>query len=90
MARVCRVLSGDPMSVAAALDTLAATEEILIVEKTFSSGDFIVVSDNAAGTGQDVIVAKGDPATVATLLNGGTIDIICPTFSASQYIVVER
>ena len=88
MAQVARVITGDPTSVRSQLTTLAATESIKIVEKTFSSGDYIVISDNAAGTGQVVTVVKGDPATVATLLPAG-VEILCPTFSASQYLVIR-
>ena len=89
MAQVNTVYQGDPATVAAALNTLAATQEILIIEKTHSAGEYIVVSDNAASTGQTVSVAKGDPTTVAALLNGKTLNIVAPTFSAAQYLVVE-
>jgi len=88
MAQATRVISGDPASVAAQLNTLAATEELLIIEKTFSAGDYIVVSDDTAGTGQNAIVLKGDPNSIAALMPAA-VDIVCPTFSASQYLVVE-
>jgi hypothetical protein len=88
MAQVARVIQGDPAAVASQLNTLAATESIKIVEKTFSAGDYIVVSDNAAGTGQTVVVLKGDPAAVAAAMPA-TVNVVCPTFSASQYIVVR-
>lgn len=88
MAQVARVVTGDPATVRAQLATIAATETIKIVEKTFSSGDYIVVSDNAAGSGQVVSVLKGDPATVVAAMPSG-VDIVCPTFSASQYLVIR-
>lgn len=90
MARVSRVISGDPAKVAEQINTLAATERILIVEKTFSSGAYIVVTENTTPNGQTCQVVKGAPAAVAALLNGITVDILCPTFSASQYIRVRR
>jgi hypothetical protein len=88
MAQVARVVSGDPATVRAQLATIAATETIRIVEKTFSSGDYIVITDNAASAGQIVSVLKGDPATVVAAMPAG-IDVVCPTFSASQYLVVR-
>lgn len=91
MAQIAQVMKGDPATVADELIALAATNELLIIEKTFSSGEYVVVSDDAAGTGQSVSVLKGDPATVVVDFGGlgPQIDIVAPTFSAAQYIVVH-
>ena len=91
--QVAQVIQADPWKLEDDLNTLAATEEIQVITKTYSSGKFIVVSDNAAGTGQTAVVITGDPDTlateIATLVTGGaTIQIVTPTFSAAHYVVV--
>lgn len=94
MAQIARTFEGDPAYVASQLTTLAATEEITEVRKTYSSGSFIVISDDTAGTGQDVVVISGAPETLVSTINdmiadGDVIEILAPTFSASHYLVVR-
>lgn len=90
MAQSCTVIQADPNSLALALSALS--QEILIVEKTSSSGKFLVLSETAP-TGQSFVVITGDPDKLASDLNalilaGNSIDLIIPTFSASHYVVV--
>ena len=89
MAQICRVIQADPQSLATAL--LALNEQVLIVEKTASSGKFLVVSKTPS-TGQSFVVILGDPQKlsdeVATLAVSNTVSLIIPTFSASSYVVV--
>lgn len=89
MAQVCDVIQADPNSLALALAALG--RKVTIVEKTSSSGKFIVISD-APSTGQTFVVITGDPAKlsldISTLIDGGhTIDFVASTFSASHYVV---
>jgi hypothetical protein len=91
--QVTQTSKGDPATLAAILNTLAATNEVQIVTKSRSAGSFIIVSDNAAPTGQTAEVLKGDPATISTLLaaligGGATIEILVTTFSGGYYVVV--
>ena len=92
MAQVAVVIKGDPVTVAAAIDTLCSTNTVVEVTKTFSAGSFLVVSDNAAADGQTCVVVKGDPATVAAevqaLISGSTTAILTETFSKGSYILV--
>lgn len=91
MAQVVQKYKGDPDSVATLLNALAVGNDIQIIEKTFSSGEYLVIYENTAGTGQTVAVVKGDPSTVATLVNtltvGATKVILSDTFSAGSYLV---
>ena len=89
MAQTCTVIQADPNSLALALAALG--KNVSIVEKTSSSGKFIVVSE-APSTGQTFIVITGDPAKLALdisalIVGGHTIDFVAPTFSASHYVV---
>lgn len=89
MAQTCTVIQADPNSLALALAAL--NRKVTIVEKTSSSGKFIVISD-APSTGQTFVVITGDPAKlsldISTLIdNGHTIDFVASTFSASHYVV---
>ena len=89
MAQVCDVIQADPNSLALALAALG--KNVSIVEKTSSSGKFLVVSE-APSTSQTFIVITGDPdklaSDIAALVGGGhTIDFVAPTFSASHYVV---
>jgi len=95
MAQVSQVILGDPWLLKSTLTTLASTNELEIVQKTYSAGSFIVVSDDAAPAGQTVEVIAGDSATLSAAINtliglGNTIDLVCQTFSAAHYIVVYR
>lgn len=93
MAQVTRVIQADPWTFAASLNTLAATEQIQIIEKTASAGKFLVISDNAAPTGQTAVVISGDPQKLSDEINAiialpATVEIVTPTFSAAHYVVV--
>lgn len=89
MAQVVRVIKGDPATIVAQINVLAATEEILTLTKTFSGGEFILTTDDTAPASNVASVLKGDPDTVAAAAPAGVF-IICPTFSASQYVAVEK
>lgn len=94
MAQVTTVIQADPTSFAAALNTLAAANEIQIISKTGSSGKFLVVYDNAGTTGQVASVIAGDPdklsSDIAALIAlPSTVEIVTQTFSASHYVVVR-
>ena len=93
MAQVTRVIQADPWTLASTLTTLAATEELQIITKTGSAGKFLVISDDAASTGQTAVVIAGDPQKLsdeiaAIIALPATVDIVTPTFSASHYVVV--
>jgi hypothetical protein len=91
MAQIVRVLKGDPATVAAAIDTLANTEEIQVVQKTFSGGEYLVVSDDSAPASQFALVVRGDPATVASFIQSNTTGpkiVLADTFNNSVYILV--
>ena len=91
MAQVTRVIQADPWTFADQLNVLAATEKIQIIEKTSSAGKFIVISDDAAPTGQTAVVISGDPQKLSdeiTALSATSIDVLSATFSAAHYIVV--
>lgn len=93
MAQVSSVIQADPNSLAAALNTLAATDEIQIIQKTTSAGKFVVVSDDAAPTGQVAVVIAGDPEKLASEIQdlidaSNTINLVVQTFSAAHYVVV--
>lgn len=94
MAQVCQVIQADPNTLKAELDALAATNEILHVVKTKSSGKFLVISDNAGSMAQVAEVITGDPDKLAddltTIAGTNTIDIVANTFSAAHYVVVYR
>lgn len=90
MAQVCDVIQADPKSLALALAALG--KNVSIVEKTSSSGKFLVVSQ-APSTSQTFLVITGDPDKLAADLTalvgaGSIINLIIPTFSASHYVVV--
>lgn len=92
MAQQCTVILGDPQKLADEL--LALGEEVLEVEKTSSSGSFLVLSKTPA-TAQVFEVIAGDPDKLKTEINtligaGKTIDLIIKTFSASHYVVVYK
>ena len=92
MAQQCTVILGDPQKLAD--DLLAMGKEILEVEKTSSSGSFLVLSKTPA-VAQSFDVISGDPEKLKTEINaliggGKTIDLIIKTFSASHYVVVYR
>lgn len=92
MAQQCTVIQGDPWTLASELQALAGN--ILIVERSSSSGKFIVVYDTVAVT-QNFQVVMGDPEKVASEINALTLAgdeplLIIPTFSSSHYVVVSR
>lgn len=92
MAQQCTVIQGDPWTLASELQALAGN--VLIVEKSSSSGKFIVVYDTVAVT-QNFQVIMGDPEKVASEINalalaGDEPLLIIPTFSSSHYVVVSR
>jgi hypothetical protein len=91
MAQQCAVIQGDPQSVVSQLINLNGN--ILIVEKTTSSGKFIVIYDTIYAN-QTFTIISGDPSKLALEISslitlGKIIDLITPTFSSSQYIVVS-
>jgi hypothetical protein len=88
MAQVVRVIKGDPSSVASQLNTIASTETINHIVKSYSAGEFLVISDDSISLSQTVTVVKGDPTSVATIAPAGSV-LICPTFSAAQYLVIS-
>lgn len=93
--QISQVILADPQRLADDLTALAATNEIQIVQKTYSGGRFIVVSENAAGVGQTIVVIRGDPNDMAAALTaitagGGSVDIVTPTFSGGYFVVVYR
>ena len=95
MAQVCTVIQADPNTLAAELNILASTEEILHVVKTKSAGKFLVISDNAASTSQVAAVIVGDPDKLSAELAAvialpATIDLVSDTFSAAHYVVVYK
>lgn len=94
MSQVCTVIQADPWNLRDSLISLASTNEVQIVTKTYSAGKFIVVSEDAAPAGQTVVVIAGDPETVRDEINvlaaSFTIDLVAQTFSASHYVVVYR
>lgn len=95
MAQISQNLLGDPWTLVNGLNTLAATNELQIVKKTTSSGTFLIVSDNAAPTGQTVVVITGDPQKLSDEINAiialpATVEIVEPTFSAAHYVVVYK
>ena len=95
MAQVTRVIQADPWKLQDELIALAATEEIQIVTKTYSAGKFLVVSDNAGGTGQQVGLTVGDPDKLASEINDlialpSVVEIVEKTFSGAHYIVVYK
>lgn len=91
MAQIAQVLKGDPGTVAGLLTTLAVSNEIVLIRKTFSAGEYIIVYDNSGTAGQTISVIKGDPITAATLINalisGSTKVALSDTFSAGSYLV---
>jgi hypothetical protein len=93
MAQISTVIKGAPEDVATTIAGLAAANEIQIVEKTFSNGDYLVIYDDTAGIGQSALVVKGDPASVASQINtiagGATKIIVSDTFSSGSYILVN-
>jgi hypothetical protein len=93
MAQVSSVIQGDPWKLASDLNTLAASNFIQIISKTYSSGKFIVVRDNAGTAGQTAVVVSGDPDYVKTQIDafialGRSIEIVTQTFSSAYYVVV--
>jgi hypothetical protein len=95
MAQISQKLLGDPWTLANGLNTLATTSEIQIVKKTTSSGTFIIVSDNAAPSGQIAVVIAGDPQKLSDEINAiiaipAIVEIVEPTFSSSHYVVVYK
>lgn len=95
MAQVSSVIQADPNTFADELNTLAATNEIQIITKTKSAGKFLVISDDAASTGQVAVVISGDPQKLADdiadiIALPATVEIVSETFSAAHYIVVYK
>ena len=95
MAQIAQVIAGDPWKLASDLNTLALTNEIQIISKTYSNGKFIVNSDDAAPVGQTAVVLVGDPQTLVDQMNAiialpATIDEVSDTFSSAPYVVVYR
>lgn len=93
MAQVSSVIQGDPWKLASDLNTLAASNAIQIISKTYSAGKFIVVRDNGGSSGQTAVVVSGDPdyvkTQIDTLIAGGAIiEIVTQTFSSAYYVVV--
>jgi hypothetical protein len=93
--QIAAVLKGAPDTIKGLLETLALTNEIIRLTKTNSGGEFIIVYDNAGTANQNVYIIKGDSQKLAddlnTIIGGGeTIDIVCDTFYAANYIVVSR
>jgi hypothetical protein len=93
MAQVASVIQADPWKLVSDLNTLAASNTIQIITKTYSSGKFIIVRENLASTGQTAVVLSGDPATLKSKIDiliagGASIEIVSPTFSSSYYVVV--
>lgn len=93
MAQIATVLKGDPQSVADALDALAASNTIEIVEKSFSNGEYIIVYEDTIGISQSVVTVKGDPTSVAGIVAGltgaSTKVLLSETFSFGSYILVH-
>jgi hypothetical protein len=92
MAQQCTVIQGDPQTLATSLQALAGN--VLIVEKSSSSGKFIVIYDTQPEA-QNFQVIMGDPEKVASEINALTLSgadplLIISTFSASHYVVVSR
>lgn len=92
MAQQSLVIQADPWTLATELSALPTGAKI--VEKTSSSGKFIVVIDDAI-TGQSHDVIAGDPDALTAAINvliagGASIDFVAPTFSASHYVVGYR
>jgi len=92
--QVSEVLTGTHTDLADQLNALAATVTIQNVQKTVSSGKFVVVYDDATPGGQTAGVIVGDPETLAAdlqiLINSGeVINLVTPTFSAAHYVVVR-
>jgi hypothetical protein len=92
MSQQCYVVQADPWTLATEL--AAISTGIKIVEKTSSSGKFIVVADSLF-SGQNYQVISGDPDALAAAINtiilgGFTIDFVTDTFSASHYVVGYR
>lgn len=95
MAQIAQVIAGDPWKLASDLNALAVTNEIQIISKTYSSGKFIVNSDDTAPVGQTAVVLVGDPQTLVDQINAiislpATIDEVSDTFSSAHYVVVYR
>jgi len=92
MAQISTVIKGDPISVVAQLNGLASANEIQVVEKTYSSGEYLVIYDNAGGASQLASVLKGDPTSVQTQINlligAGSKTVLSDTFSSGAYILV--
>ena len=93
MAQVASVIQADPWKLASDLNTLAASNSIQIITKTYSTGKFIIVRETGGATGQTAVVIAGDPETlkaqIDTLIAGGaSIEIVSPTFSSAYYVVV--
>ncbi len=91
--QISQIMTGDPASIISQLVVLAATNKVQIIQKTKSSGSYIVVSDNTAPTGQSFVVIKGDPDTVsaettALIALGNVVEIVAESFNAAVYIVV--
>lgn len=92
MAQQSLVIQADPWTLQQELTGLAVG--VKIVEKTSSSGKFIVITDDALN-GQTYEVIAGDPDALSLAVNiligaGAIIDFIAPTFSASHYLVGYR
>jgi nitrate reductase NapAB chaperone NapD len=92
MAQVCSVIQADPNTLATSLAAL--NREVLLVQKTSSAGKFIVISE-APSTSQVFAVISGDPEKLvldlaAIVTAGRAIELVIPTFSASQYVVVSK
>lgn len=95
MAQVCQVIQADPDTLAAELNTLASTNEIIHVVKTKSAGKFLVISDDAGSTSQIASVITGDPDKLvddldAIIATPYTIDLVVETFSAAHYVAVYK
>jgi hypothetical protein len=89
MAQTSQVIQADPKSLALALTALG--RKVTIVEKTASSGKFLVISESPSA-GQTFVAITGDPAKLAAdvtalIVGGHTINFIAPTFSAAHYVV---
>ena len=89
MAQTSTIIQAYPNSLSLALAAL--NRKVTIVEKTSSSGKFIVISDSPS-TGQTFVVITGDPAKlsleITNIIGGGhTVDFVASTFSASHYVV---
>lgn len=92
MAQICTVIQGDPWTLASELQAIDGN--VTIVEKSSSSGKFIVVYDTIS-VPKNFQVVMGDPEKVASDINalvlaGDSSLLIIPTFSSSHYVVVSE